>query len=400
MLNLISVAGATIVVVALLVHVQVLYFLAQILASLPAQCATDRGRGGRRPSICVIIPAHNESVLIAKTVATLKSQLTASDRVVVVADNCSDDTASLAASAGAEVVERHDPQRIGKGYALDRGIRFVQQTTHPEVVVFVDADCELSPGSIDELAQLSFTHQRPVQATNLMESECSAGRTARIAQFAWRVKNYVRPLGASRLGLPCQLTGTGMALPWALACSVDLSTGHIAEDAKLGVDLAIGGYEPRFCPEATVTSRFPLSTQGIRVQRTRWEHGSLTMIGECVPRLLWNAYTKRRVSLLAMALDLSILPLGLLVLLVAALAGGATLLAFLGFPAWPVIVAGSAMATFTFAVGLAWYRHGRAIVSARDLLSAPVYALSKIPMLWRFITRRQAIWIRAERNRN
>jgi cellulose synthase/poly-beta-1,6-N-acetylglucosamine synthase-like glycosyltransferase len=399
MVNMINIAGTIIFVLALFVYVQVLFLLAQVLASLPSKCATDRTHGRqRRPSVCVIVPAHNESALIAEMIMATKSQLTTTDRMVVVADNCSDDTARRSALAGAEVIERHDPEHVGKGYALDYGIKFLQQTKHPEVVVFVDADCELAPGSIDELAQLSFADHRPVQATNLMEGPRMAGRTARIAQFAWRMKNYVRPLGASRLRLPCQLTGTGMAIPWSLLSSVELSTGHIAEDAKLGIDLAISGYGARFCPGAMVTSRFPISKQGIRVQRTRWEHGHLALICEYVPYLLWNACKKRRISLLAVALDWSIPPLGLFVLIMVTLAGGATLVMLGGFSAWPVIITGSAILTFGLTIGFAWHRHGRTIVSARDLLSAPVYALSKIPMFWRFITKRQDVWIRAERD--
>src|SRR5262249_22995269 len=293
---MINIMGTTIIVLAVVVHIQVLFLLAEVFASLAIENAADGRRESRHPSLCVIIPAHNESELIAKTVGAIRSQLTVGDRLVVIADNCSDDTANVASLAGAEVVERRDPEHVGKGYALDRGIRFLQQSGPPEVIIFVDADCELAPGSVEALAQESAAHQRPVQATNLIEDPRLSGRTARIRHFAWKVKNYVRPLGASRLGLPCQLTGTGMALPWSPACSADLSSGHIAEDTKLGVDLTIAGYEPRFCPRATVTSRFAASTEGIRIQRTRWEHGHLTMIYEYVPVLLWNAFATRRVA--------------------------------------------------------------------------------------------------------
>src|SRR5262252_6396123 len=162
---MINAAGIVIILLALLVHVQVLFFLAQVLGSLSSVHGTDRARGGRRPKVSVIIPAHNESASIAKTIAAIKPQLTTLDRLVVVADNCSDDTAKIAALEGAEVIERHDPDRVGKGYALDCGIQFVGRSGAPEVVIFVDADCELAPGSVDELATLSFARDRPVQAT-------------------------------------------------------------------------------------------------------------------------------------------------------------------------------------------------------------------------------------------
>ena len=68
-----------------------------------------------------------------------------------------------------------------------------------------------------------------------------AGLRTRILEFAWRVKNQVRPKGTFRLGGACHLMGTGMALPWALISQANLATGHIAEDMKLGVDLTIAG---------------------------------------------------------------------------------------------------------------------------------------------------------------
>jgi len=395
---MINVAGTVIFALALLVHIQVLFFLAQVLGSLPSVHVTDRARGGRRPRVCVIIPAHNESVSIAKTIVAIKRQLTTSDRLVVVADNCSDDTAKVAALAGAEVIERHDHERVGKGYALHHGIQFVGRSSGAaDVVIFVDADCELAPGSVDELAQLSASRSQPVQATNLQESPPVAGKTARIADFALKVKNYVRPLGAQRFGLPCQLSGTGMAFPWSIISSVELSTGHITEDLKLAADLAISGYESLFCPDAKVTSRAPATIQGNQIQRTRWEHGHLAIICEYVPYLFWNACKKRKLSLLAMALDLSIPPLGLFALIMVALTCGSVLVSLGGFPAWSVIVTASTLPIFAMAIWLAWYRHGRKIVSGRELLSTPLYALSKIPMFWRFLTNRQIAWIRSER---
>src|SRR5437899_2242504 len=94
----------------------------------------------RRPSLAVIVPAHDEEQGIASTLRSIAAQLEDRDRVVVVADNCSDRTAEIAAAAGAEVTSRHDPARRGKGFALDHGLEFVVRTGAPEVVVIVDAD--------------------------------------------------------------------------------------------------------------------------------------------------------------------------------------------------------------------------------------------------------------------
>jgi hypothetical protein len=57
---------------------------------------------------------------------------------------------------------------------------------------------------------------------------------SKVSEFAWCVKNLVRPLGYSNLGCPCQLMGTGMAFKWSTLSKADLANGNIVEDMKLG----------------------------------------------------------------------------------------------------------------------------------------------------------------------
>src|SRR5689334_7678606 len=100
--------GTAIIILAALLTVQALFLFLQVLASLRYTRSTERSFDGQRPAVTVVIPAHNESISIANTISSIRSQLTAADRVLVVADNCSDDTASVADQAGAEVIERCD----------------------------------------------------------------------------------------------------------------------------------------------------------------------------------------------------------------------------------------------------------------------------------------------------
>ena len=212
-------------------------------------------------SVAVLVPAHNESTGLLPTIEDIKAQLRDGDRLLVVADNCSDDTAAVAAAAGAEVAERSDFDKIGKGYALDWGLRYLSSDPR-EIIVIIDADCRLADGAIQKLVTTCAKIRRPVQALYLMYPPDGFTISCRVAQFAWRVKNWVRPLGLSALNLPCQLMGTGMAFPWDIIRSVDLATGRIVEDLKLGLDLALAGAPPMFLPSAVVTSEFPESVIG------------------------------------------------------------------------------------------------------------------------------------------
>src|SRR4051794_30113861 len=66
-----------------------------------------------RPPCAVLIPAHNEEEGLAATLENVRGQLRPSDRLVVIADNCNDNTAAVARAGGAEVVVRQDGDRRG-----------------------------------------------------------------------------------------------------------------------------------------------------------------------------------------------------------------------------------------------------------------------------------------------
>ncbi|WP_406851212.1 glycosyltransferase family 2 protein [Herbaspirillum huttiense] len=379
-----------------LLAIPVTVLLVQVLA---ARFARPRSTvlSPLRPRIAVLVPAHNEAGGIAEVIAGIRAQLAQGDRVLVVADNCSDDTAAIARAAGAEVTERfHDVLR-GKGYALDHGIRQLSQDP-PDVVIIVDADCFLGPDALDTVSRAAVQSGRPVQALYLMHVPQESGAMRKIAEFAWLVKNYVRPLGFQRLGQPCQLMGTGMAFGWQQIGRVDLATGHIVEDMKLGVDLATVGQPPLFCPDALVYSYFPVSESGVSTQRTRWEHGHLSVIQSYVPKLLRQSLRLRNGALAALALDLSVPPLALLVMLT----GVACLLALLA----ALLLGGTAalglaslmLAALVSSVLLAWSGFARDVINLRQLISAVGYVARKVPLYVKFFFNRQVEWVRSKRD--
>jgi glycosyltransferase involved in cell wall biosynthesis len=346
--------------------------------------------------LAVLMPAHDEAQGIATTIAALRPQLLAQDRLLVVADNCGDDTAQRAREAGATVVERRDAQHRGKGYALAFGMTQLAGDP-PDVVILVDADCLVQPGALQRLAAQAQQHQCPIQAHYRMDAPSGAGLMTRVSALAWRVKTLVRPLGWRTLGLPCPLMGSGMAFPWALLVRFELGSAHLVEDLQLGLDLTRAGAAPRFEPTSEVRSTLPASARGSRTQRTRWEHGHLGVLLHTAPRLLGQAVGERSGALLAVAADLVVPPLALLALLLAAASSvslGAWLL--LGWTA-PFVLALVACASFATAVLIAWARFGRDTLSARDLASAPLYVLWKIPVYLGFVLHRQRAWVRTER---
>ena len=353
--------------------------------------------GVPRPRVAVLLPAHNEASCISATIETLLPQLTDQDRLVVIADNCSDETAEIARGFGATVIERIDPVRRGKGYALDYGLRFIEADP-PAVVVMADADCIVHQGAIDRIARLADAVSRPIQSTYLMERPAKSGPNDAVSALAFMVKNVVRPRGLDRLGQPCLLYGTAMAFPWSVIAHAPLANSNIVEDMQLAVDLAIAGHPSVFCEEAKVTGRLPQQKSAAKSQRVRWEHGHLKTLLTQVPQLLKASLGQRRFDLLAIALDLCIPPLSLLVMMWAAIMGGALLAGALGASWIPAIFLAIQGLLILISIIGAWAKFGRADLPARTLLAVPFYILWKIPLYFAFLVRPQTKWIRTERD--
>ena len=349
-----------------------------------------------RPRLAVVVPAHDEAHGIATTLSSLRSQLAPGDRLLVVADNCSDATAVVARSSGAEVVERCEPLLRGKGHAMAAGVGALEQDP-PDVVVFVDADCMVGPRALELLGLQAAASGRPVQADYRMEVVPAAPPGVRLLQFAWILRNHTRVLGLHRLADCCQLHGSGMAVPWTALQRVGLATGDLVEDLRLGIAFARAGVAPFPCPEAVVHSSFPASLAGRSRQRRRWEFGHLETIVLRVPVLFLAGILGANFRLLAMALDVLVPPLALLFLgLVAHLALGGWRLS-LGHGGLPVLLAAGGLTAMAAAIFLGWVLHARHVVPAIAFLAAPVHVLRKLPFYLGCLLLRRPRWDRSDR---
>jgi cellulose synthase/poly-beta-1,6-N-acetylglucosamine synthase-like glycosyltransferase len=351
-----------------------------------------------RPRVSVLVPAHNESENLLPTIADIKAQLAPNDRLLVLADNCTDDTAAIASASGAEVVKRNDVTKVGKGYALDHGIRHLSADP-PSIIVLIDADCRLSTETIEQLARITSITGRPSQALNLMTAPAGSSINYQVAEFAWRVKNWVRPLGLQALNLPCQLVGTGMAFPWEVIRSANLATGHLVEDLKLGLELAATGRPPLFCPTAIVKSSFPSTLTAAAKQRERWEHGHLGLGITMAPRMIWRALMSGNLGLLVLALDSLVPPLTLLACLNSVVLLLTSLTTLLGASPLGLYLSIISCGAFSAGVSLAWISHGRDVLPAASFRLVCSYIFAKFSLYVRLLMRGPSTqWTRTDRS--
>ncbi|WP_425407754.1 glycosyltransferase family 2 protein [Hyphococcus sp.] len=332
------------------------FLFVEVIASLPRPAnAARRALTGK---IAVIIPAHNESSVIGATLSNIQQQLSDGDRLIVVADNCNDDTAEIARRAGAQAAERTDADKRGKGYALQFGIDMLRAAP-PDIVVLADADCMFEEGALRNIAAMAEQRDRPVQALYLMKAPIGASPRLQAAEFVWGFINHTRMLGLQRLFDVTRFTGSGFAIPWRHIEKVPLASAEIVEDLSLTFDLTRAGAAPVLAPLQIVESDFPVGERALARQAARWSLGSLRYSAKSGLSLIVEGVKSSNSRLVGAAIDLLIPPLTIFIGLqgaIALLALGVWL--FTGV-SWPFAVVWWSLALTASAVVIGWARHGR-----------------------------------------
>jgi exopolysaccharide biosynthesis WecB/TagA/CpsF family protein len=330
--------------------------------------------------LIVLVPAHNEAELIGRSVRSLLAQDYPAEliEVVVIADNCDDDTAALATVAGARVMQRSDAEHPGKGHALRWAMdRLLVEPRPPDAVVVVDADSVAHPSLLRELEARLRSGADAVQAEYLVLDE--AGTRAELVGVGFLLFHRVRLAGRAALGLPSSLVGNGMLLsrrllethPW------DATTG--AEDLEYTLNLCMAGIHPEFAARARLWGPMPTGGRASRRQRMRWEGGRFNQVRSRLGKLVRAAVASRDLALLSVAADLAVPPLGLLtILLLAGAALSALLAAARVVPGWavaPWLLAGVMLAGHVLAGLVAARAPARAYLA---LLRAPFFLAAKL----------------------
>jgi hypothetical protein len=375
-----------------------LYLLGLLLAARSARRRTAPAAAapGRNLGLAVLVPAHDEEAGIATTLAALTGAEypEAERRIVVIADNCSDRTADVAAAAGAEVWERTDPGRRGKGHALAWALeRLLALEDRFDGVVFVDADCIVSANLLAAVDGRLRGGARALQVDYVAGNpEDSSASALRFAAFA--VGDTVRFLGKERLGLSCGLVGTGMAFTKDLLERNPWTATGLVEDGEFHMRLVLAGERVEFVPEAQVSQAVPTSLKASSSQQARWEMGKLQLIRRWSGRLVLAGLAKRDPLRLHAGLECLVPPQSMIAIgsLGSALAG--LLLGSRRLLALSLLTA-AAQATFVLA-GLRLVRAPTYVY--RALLSTPALVASKVGLYGRLLSGRgPTAWVRTER---
>ena len=227
----------------------------------------------------VLICARNEANVIADLLDSIKSQSYPQDLidVFVMADNCTDSTADVASSRDVHVYTRSDPEKVGKGYALEALMNHIRED-YPEgfdgYFVF-DADNILEHDYVEQMnRKFSDGHEIVTgfrNSKNFGDNWISAGNAL---WFMWdsQYLNYPRHL----LGISCTVSGTGFLFSRKIAEKLGGWPYHmLTEDWEFSFDQVTKGEKIAFCRQAVLYDEQPTSFMVSCRQRIRWLSGLL-----------------------------------------------------------------------------------------------------------------------------
>jgi len=348
----------------------------------------------------LIVPAHDEMMIIGRTIASLQRLAWPTDRfrIITVADNCTDETAQTARDAGALVWVRNDPSRRGKGYALAHAFAASGKERWADAVVVVDADSEVSANLLEAFAARLEAGAQAVQAHYGVRNPMASWRT-RLITIAMGSFHIVRSRARERLGLSCGIRGNGWCVTHRLLSEVPYAAFSLAEDIEYGIALGLAGFRVVYADEAHTNADMVSSGEVARQQRQRWEDGRLQLLRSKTLGLLSTALRERSGVCLDLALDLLVLPLSSVVLNVLALSLVAAAACFLGLASSVALwVSAACCISLVAYVARGWRLCGVGPGGLWDLARVPWFLVWKICLS--VMRRNSREWVRTGREEN
>jgi 1,2-diacylglycerol 3-beta-glucosyltransferase len=346
----------------------------------------------------VLVPAHNEAAGIAGTVENLLSLDYPRELfdVLVIADNCTDDTAARARTAGALVLERTSETERGKGYALHYAFERLPPETDAAVVI--DADTLASPNLLRAFAARLEAGALAVQADYAVRNPNAAWRTRLIA-IAFGAFHIVRSRGRERLRVSAGLRGNGMCFAAPLLQRVPHEAFSIVEDVEYGIRIAMAGHRVVYADDAHVYGEMVTTAAASGSQRKRWEGGRAALTRKYAPGLLRRGLAGDPV-MLDLAFDVLVPPLSKIVVMTASglLVSCAAAYFFGGFGSSVRMFSASA-AVLVLYVLRGWMVSGTGLRGLADLAFAPVYVVWKMTLGRRASPKGTPEWVRTTREK-
>ncbi len=234
----------------------------------------------KKPSLLVVSPCRNSGECIPGLVECLRKQTypTALVRVLVLADNCSDNSADVARSLGVEVYERKNSTIKTKGAALNELLdRRLRHETF-DAITILDIDSRVGSEFLEQVST-SIRQGSEVTQAVLMTKNPQESDLTRIGDAAQAITR-VHQVGRRILGLPPCLQGSGLTitrstlnrLKWFLA-----TKDHTSDDVEINIRCLLNNISILYALDQHVVIDVPIHVNSLRSQKRRWSASSIVL---------------------------------------------------------------------------------------------------------------------------
>lgn len=246
-------------------------------------------------TFAVIVAAHNEEAVIAQLIKNLQELSYPKELydIFVIADNCEDNTASIARNLGAKVFERVNKELRGKGFALEWMFEklFTLDRDYDAVAVF-DAD-----NLVDENFLLQMNH-RLCKGDKLIQGYLDAKNpydtwVSGTFAIAFWVIDHIWHLAKTNIGLSSVLGGTGMCITTDILKKHGWGATCLTEDMEFTMISLVEGIKTTWAHDAIVYDEKPLTFKQSWNQRKRWAQGQFDVAHRFIPKMLKASFEKK-----------------------------------------------------------------------------------------------------------
>lgn len=269
-----------------------LYLLGLALAYL---VMPERTPGSLEPlnSFAILVPAHNEELLIATLCESLQQIDYPKEyyEVIVIADNCTDRTAEICRAKNVLVLERYNPNERGKGQALSWGLNRLSIDRF-DAIFIVDADNYVDTKILRELSCLLNTGEQAIQCYNAVGNRDDSWFT-QLLFLSRTISNLLYHEAKYRLGLSSYLMGNGLCFTSELLRRRGWNAFTAGEDWECYAQLVGDNIKIGFAVKAKVFHQESRSLNQATSQRLRWSSGRFGIAKTYGVRLLLKGVEER-----------------------------------------------------------------------------------------------------------
>ncbi|MFC6647985.1 glycosyltransferase family 2 protein [Paenibacillus rhizoplanae] len=289
-----------------LLLVNVALIIAGYLYYIETENEADPEITGEYPVVTIMVPAHNEGVVISKTVESLLALDYPHDRyeIIVINDNSSDNSAELLGE-----IQRRNQQRNliiintdavtgGKGKSNALNIGFAR--SRGELIAIYDAD------NTPERTALKYLVAEIINDSTLGAVIGKFRTRNRDATLLTRFINietlsfqWMAQAGRWKLFKLCTIPGTNFIMRRSIVESIGgWDVKAIAEDTEISFRIYMMGYRIKFQPKSVTWEQEPQTVKVWFKQRTRWAKGNIYVIVKNLPLLFDRKAAKIRFDIL------------------------------------------------------------------------------------------------------